>query len=142
MSSDENKAVVERLFRAMSEGDEAALDELVAPDAEIAGALVGGRGPAVYKQVSAMLRGALPDVRFTADEMVAEGERVAVRMTTSGTHRGPFMGVAPTGKSLSWAGVGLYQLREGRIARQWALQDRLGVFEQLGAAPAWERVGR
>ena len=100
MSAEESKAAVERFFRAMSQGDEAALDELVAPDAEIVGALGGGRGPAVYKQVSAALRKALPDVRFTADEMVAEGERVAVRMTTSGTHRVPFMGVAPTGKAL------------------------------------------
>ena len=140
MSAEESKAAVERFFRAMSQGDEAALDELVAPDAEIVGALGGGRGPAVYKQVSAALRGAFPDVRFTVDELVAERDRVAVRMTTSGTHRGAFMGIAPTGKPLSWVGAGILHVRDGRIARQWALQDRLGIFEQLGVAPAWERL--
>jgi steroid delta-isomerase-like uncharacterized protein len=136
MSTEESKAVVERFFRAMSEGDEAAFGDLVAPDAEIVGALVSGRGPAVYRQVLAALRAAFPDVRFTADEMLAEGEHVAVRMTTSGTHRGAFMGIAPTGKRLSWTGAAFYQLRDGRIARQWALQDRLAAFEQLGVAPA------
>ena len=65
MSAEESKAVVRRFFDAVNRGDEAALDELVAPDAEIVGALGGGRGPAVYKQVSAALRSAFPDVRFT-----------------------------------------------------------------------------
>ena len=136
MSAEASKAVVERFFHAVSQGDEAALDELVAPDAEIVGALGRGRGPAVYKQVSAVLRGAFPDVRFTVDEMLAEGDRVAVRMTTSGTHCGIFMGIAPTDKQLSWVGVAILQVRNGRIARQWALQDRLAVFEQLGLVPA------
>src|SRR5947208_1972433 len=80
--------------------DDASLDELVAPDCEIVGPAGAGRGPAIYRQVFEMLRAAFPDVHVTIEEMLeAEGDRVIVRTRTSGTHRGVFMGIAPTEKS-------------------------------------------
>ncbi len=136
MSPEQNKAVIGRLFDALNSNNDAVLDELVAPDCQIIGPAGSGQGPAVYKQVFALLRTAFPDVHVTIEEMLAaEGNRVVVRTRTAGTHRGPFMGIAPTNKSVSWAGVNFLELRDGKVASSWGLQDRLAVFEHMGVAP-------
>src|SRR5712692_5372554 len=123
---EKNRAVVHRLFEAVNSGDDASLDELVAPDCEIIGPAGSGSGPAIYRQVFGMLRAAFPDVHVMIEEMLAaEGNRVIVRTRTSGTHRGVFMGIAPTDKPVSWSGVNFFQVRDGRIASSWGLQDRL-----------------
>src|ERR1700687_5776900 len=106
MSPEENKAIVGRLFEALNTGDSAALDELVASDCQITGPAGSGQGPVVYKQVFELLRTAFPDVYVTVEEMLAaEGDRVIVRTRTAGTHQGSFMGIAPTNKPVTWAGV-------------------------------------
>ena len=130
---EDNRAVVRRLFEAVNSCDDASLDELVAPDCEIIGPAGAGRGPAIYRQVFGLLRAAFPDVHVIIEEMLeAEGDRVIVRTRTSGTHRGVFMGIAPTEKSVSWPGVNFLQVRDGRIASSWGLQDRLAVIEYIG----------
>ncbi len=71
------------------------------------------------------------------EEMLeAEGNRVIVRTRTSGTHRGVFMGIAPSNKLVSWPGVNFLQVRDGRIASSWGLQDRLAVLEHISVSPA------
>src|SRR5712692_9427619 len=117
---EKNRAVVHRLFEAVNSGEDATLDELVAPDCEIIGPAGSGRVPAIYRPVFGMLRAAFPDVHVTIDEMLAaEGDRVIVRTRTSGTDRGVFMGIAPTDKPVSWSGVNFLQVRDGRIASSW-----------------------
>src|SRR5712692_10420617 len=94
---EDTKAVVRRLFEAVNGGDDASLDDLVAPNCEIIGPAGAGRGPGIYRQVFGMLRAAFPDVHVMIEEMLAaEGNRVIVRTRTGGTHRGVFMGIAPT----------------------------------------------
>src|SRR3954462_13923922 len=95
---DQNKKNVEKLFATFGNGDLAALEELVAP--EYVGPQ-GNKGPAGFHTVIVGLRGAFPDIHYTVDEMVAEGESVAVRWHWNGTHRGQFRGYAPTGKTVS-----------------------------------------
>ncbi len=120
-------------FEAADRCDDASLDELVTPDCEIIGPAGAGRGPAVYRQVFGLLRAAFPDVHIMIEEMLeAEGDRIIVRTRTSGTHRGVFMGIARTEKSVSWPGVNFLQVRDGRIASSWGLQDRLAVIEYIG----------
>ena len=133
---EDNRAVVRRLFEAVNSCDDASLDELVTPDCEIIGPAGAGRGPAVYRQVFGLLRAAFPDVHVIIEEMLeAEGDRIIVRTRTSGTHRGVFMGIAPSNKPVSWPGVNFLQVRDGRIASSWGLQDRLAALEHIGMLP-------
>src|SRR5437660_5416469 len=102
MSSEENKAQYRRTFEEVfNQGNLALIDELVAPDFlnhEVPPGM-NNRGPESTQQVVRMLRTAFPDLHFTIEELVAEGDTVAGRVTMSGTHLGPFQGIPPTGRS-------------------------------------------
>ena len=76
---------------------------------------------------------AFPRYTITADEIIAEGERVAVRATIRGTHRGEFLGVQPTGRAITLSAVILYTVRDGAIVDHWLKPDPAGLLQQLGA---------
>lgn len=82
-----------------------------------------------------MFRGAFPDVHFVIDEMVAEGDRVATRVTGHGTHRGSFVGVPPSGNEATWTSKGVFRVADGRIAEHWGQPDLLSLLGQIGALP-------
>ena len=67
--------------------------------------------------------------------MIAEGDKVAVRFTARGTHKGEFLGIPPTGKQVAWAGINIYRVASGKIAETWQLSDGLGLMQQLGVVP-------
>ena len=96
---------------------------------------------AEFKQAIAGLRRAMPDLTLTIDEMVANGDKVWVRMTARGTHRGPFMGFAPTGKSFTITVMDVCRFESGRIVEHWGVPDRFALLHQLGllATPAATR---
>src|SRR5215469_2603092 len=103
MSTEANKAIVIQLYEEMfHQGNLAIADELIAPDCinhEVPPGM-NNRGPESARQVVTMLRTAFPDLHCTIEELVAEGDTVAARVTLSGTHLGPFIGIAPTGRSV------------------------------------------
>ena len=78
---------------------------------------------------------AFPDLQHTVEEIIAEGNAVAARWTTHGTHTGTFQGIAPTGRRVTTSGVTVHHLREGRIAETWLAFDNLSFLQQLGAVP-------
>ena len=78
---------------------------------------------------------AIPDVTATIEDIIAEGDRVAVRMTMRGTQKGEFRGIPPTGKTAVMTEMSIYRISEGKIAEGWDLSDRLGLMQQLGAIP-------
>jgi hypothetical protein len=78
---------------------------------------------------------ALPDLRVTIEEMMAEGDKVAVRRSYKGTHRGEMLGIPATGKQLRVGGISIFRLAQGRIAEHWEQLDRLALMQQL----AWSR---
>ena len=88
-----------------------------------------------YRQVATIYPKAFPDIDSTVEDIVAEGDRVAFRYTWRGTHQGEFMGVAPTGKKVSILGTTIVRIAGGKIAETWALDDTLGLMQQLGAIP-------
>jgi predicted ester cyclase len=90
--------------------------------------------PTIKRTIGGLLA-AFPDLRSSEDELLAAGERVVVRRTMRGTHRGPFMGIAPTGQAVEFSGIWLAHLREGKIAEQWVSFDALGLLRQIGALP-------
>jgi len=134
---DDNKRTIDRLFdRCFNQGDLALLDELVAPE------YVGPqdtRGPNGFRGIVAGLRTGFPDIHYTLDDVLAEGDRVAVRWHWTGTNTGPFRAFPPTGKSFTNPGVGIFQLRGGKIVAATLETDRLGFLQQIGAVP--EGVG-
>lgn len=115
---------------------------LVTPDYRMNGQLLGPQGAS---QVSAMLLSAFPDWHVTLEDVVAEGDRVAVRLTYTGTHRGelvhPVLGrLPPIDRRIRFMSVDLFRIADGRIVESWVSCDRLGLLQQLGVLPAPEQA--
>lgn len=96
-----------------------------------------GQGPGLagLQDVLRGMRSAFPDMHWTVEEQLADGDRVLTRFEWTGTHRGEFLGVPPTGRSVSVWGMVIDRLVDGRIKDTRILMDTLGLMMQLGAAP-------
>ena len=89
-----------------------------------------------FKPFAANIRGTIPDTHICVDDIISEGDRVAVRITLEGTHSGHGLGVAPTGRSVCIQGIIIVQIRDGQIVEAWNSYDQLGLLRQIGALPA------
>jgi steroid delta-isomerase-like uncharacterized protein len=132
------RETAERLF---NQGDLGVTEDLIAADAIDHCEPVGTDCRAHFRQVATMLRAAFPDLHMEIADMVAEGESVAVRLTMTGTHQGPFMGIPPTGRRFAVEQMRFIRFRDGQMTDSWAVIDWLGWRQQLGAelAPAHSR---
>jgi len=124
------KAIVLRVLRAMETGEEAEFDAVMAEDYIQHNHLGNGRDP--VKKMVAGLRRAFPDLRVVAEDLVAEGDRVAARVTITGTHQGRFLGVDPTNKPITIRSVDIWRIEAGRLKEHWDVVDRLEFMQQLG----------
>jgi predicted ester cyclase len=88
-----------------------------------------------HKGLVMMFRAAFPDWVERVEDVIAEADRVVVRVTGRGTHDGEFQGVPPTGRQVAATGVGIARMEGGRIAEAWAAYDALGLMAQLGDTP-------
>ena len=88
------------------------------------------------KQVILMFKGSFPDLSHTVNEIVAEGDTVAVRWSVQGTHRGEFQGIPATGNVVNLSGLTVHHLRDGQIAETWLSFDSMELLQKLGAIPA------
>ena len=136
MSIEENKANVRRGFEAVNQKNLTVFDDLLTPDVVFHSASTTMRGLEAYKQFLSMLFTAFPDLQFTIEDMIAEGDTVVVRYSTRGTHQGPFRGIAPTGKQVSGTGMFIDRIVNGKAVEQWFNGDDLGLLQQLGVIPA------
>jgi len=93
------------------------------------------QGLEAFKQIEAMLLTALPDVHYTVEDLLAEGDKVAVRLTVTGTQHGAFMGIPPTGKHTTVTESAISRIVGGKIAEHWSETDMLGLMQQLGVNP-------
>jgi steroid delta-isomerase-like uncharacterized protein len=125
-----NKALVRRFFAAIESGDFGAFDEIVAEnyDDHLAGQSPGRE---MLKSYFQSLRAAFPDVRVPISEMIAEGDRVAVLNSVQGTHRGEFLGIAPTGLRVDAPAFQLYRVERGQLAEHWEVADFATLIRQL-----------
>jgi steroid delta-isomerase-like uncharacterized protein len=136
MTLEANKLVIRRFTDELINTASATLAaQLIAPDAAlyVAGSPEPLRGPAGFLATVGMMRAGFPDIQWTLEDMVAEGDKVAARFTFRGTHRGPFLGVPPTGKAIKGHSVSFFRLAGGQIVEDRGLPDLLGVLQQLGA---------
>lgn len=137
MSSTENKRIISRItLEVFNLGKPELLDEIVAADAYDHSA-APGMPPGVegYKRFVTILRTAFPDLEYTIDQQLAEGDLVATRVTGRGTHSGDFMGIPPTGQRVTWTQTHLSRMVDGKMVEHWADMDQLGLLQQLGAIP-------
>ena len=135
MSTKANKATIREFFEQVwNEGDEAAIDRFVAEDA--AGNDPDfGMGREGFKRQWRQWQAAFPDIHFEIEEMVAEGDTVVARWTLTGTHHGPFLGIAPTGRTIRIRGMSLDHLENGVLISGFDGWDNLGLRQQLGIPP-------
>jgi steroid delta-isomerase-like uncharacterized protein len=118
MSTEENKAVLRRYVEEWNKRNLAAL-EIFAPDYVFHGAVPPGVSPdlASMKQWRLALWTAFPDMQATVENLIAEGDKVASRWTLRGTHQGEFMGMPPTGKQVSWTGIVIDRIKDGKFVK-------------------------
>lgn len=93
-------------------------------------------GTQAMKEVLAVLHRAFPDINVHIEDVIAEGDKVVTRNTVTGTHQGEYMGIAPTGRSITYKEILIARFAEGRIAETWAVVDVLSQMRQLGVFPA------
>jgi steroid delta-isomerase-like uncharacterized protein len=135
----ENKVVLQRYFEeAWNKGNLSVLDEIVSPDYVNHNPAIPGLppGPAGLKPILAGFRAAFPDIHFTVEEQIAEGDTVVTRWTMCGTHQSEFMGIPATLKQVKATGIQIERLIAGKIVEHWRQSDDLGLLQQLGVAPA------
>lgn len=140
--SEANKAVARRLYdEILGTGNVDALDEIATREYAEHNPLPGqGTGLQGLKDRVTMLRGALAP-RFTIEDVIAEGDKVAVRWTNSGTHVGEFAGIAPTNKGFTITGIDIYRVENGKLAEHWDVVDQLSLLQQLGLLPVPQGAG-
>jgi steroid delta-isomerase-like uncharacterized protein len=136
MSNAANKALVRRFIEEVfvaSRPD--AVDELVADDFTPHSWSGVGPGREPLKQAQQRISQGLADARMTIEEMIAEGDLVAVRLTSHGRHTGDFMGMPSSGKEYTIGEIHIFRIRDGKVAEHWREADMLGMLQQLGAMP-------
>ncbi len=141
MSAEENKTVIRRLTNeALNQGNMDVLDHVLADTFtyhDPANPEVTSRDD--YKQFVTALRTAFPDIHFTIEDEVADGDQLAIRWTVRGTHRGdlvtPQGPIPPTGKQVQVSGITLIRFTEGKVVEEWQNADNLGFLQQLGVIP-------
>ncbi len=136
MSLEENKAIVRKFIEAYNKHDLSTFDDFVAPDYVDHTNQVGPEG---VKQLFYMGFKAFPDWYETIDDIIAEGDKVWLRLAYTGTHTGEFFGLAPTGKKITTMAVAIYRIVNGKIVEGWFVTDGLDMFKQIGAIEYTEK---
>ena len=136
-----NKATFRRFHDATNTGDaeliSKTIDELVEPDAAIHTPLpIEATGAPLLKEVFRRLLRAYPDLHITVEDLIEEGDRIVSRNTVTGTHQGEYMGLPPTGKSVTYNEIMIVRFAGGRVAETWGVVDVFSQMKQLGVIPA------
>lgn len=137
MSTEDNKTVTHQFLEELFNKRNLAIVDALC----VANVISHGFGPGVSgiegtKRSAAMYLAAFPDLHFTFEDFIAEGDQVVVRWTSSGTQQGELMGIPPTGKHFSATGIEIYRFEGGKIVEHWLESDVLGMLQQLGALPS------
>jgi steroid delta-isomerase-like uncharacterized protein len=136
-----NKETFKRFQDAMNTCDaeviSKSIDELVEPDATIRTPLPSDvTGAQILKQVWSVLLRAFPDLQLDVKDLIGEDDKVVARIVVTGTHRGDYMGVAPTGKSIAYDEIFIFRFANGRVVETWGVVDVYAQMKQLGVIPA------
>ena len=135
MSIKENKALIRRAYELMNRRELDAYFELLSPDYIEHHTTMGDSSLEQIIQGVPTFFTAFPDIHATIEDMLAEGDRVAIRVIWRGTHKGDFMGIAPTGNKIEMTNTAIFRIADGKWAETWATTDDLRLIQQLGVIP-------
>jgi len=137
MSTETNKTLVRRFYEDLfNQRNLALVDELCSTNHVFHNPPTTLRGREEFKQLLSLYITAFPDARFTVEDEIADGDRVASRYTFRGTHRGELLGIPPTGKQVTVTGIIINRIVNGKTEEGWLNFDALGMMQQLGVIPA------
>jgi steroid delta-isomerase-like uncharacterized protein len=142
VSVEELKALERRYYEALNKKNLAALSEFFASDF-VEHTSLGSeiRGFEEYKKYINDMVKAFPDLHFTLHDFITEGDKVAIRWTLTGTHKGEFRGIPPTNKKVTMWGIDIDRVTDGKFVEGWCRFDTLGMMEQLGIILAPKTTG-
>ena len=145
MSLEENKAIVRRLIEAENKHNVALLDEFIAPDfVDARNTPFELRGLESYKQFETNVIKGFPDFQETIEDIIAEGDKVWVYFRFTGTHTGEWnlfgIPLAPTGKKITWTGVNIWRIVDGKVVERKSIRDILDFLRQLGIIEPTEKA--
>jgi predicted ester cyclase len=129
----QNKELIKRWIRETDKRNYAAWDEVCSPDYVCH--FAGAPGPMTldeHREATRLAMAAFPDFKTEFNDIMAEADKVAWRVTPSGTHKAEFMGIPPTGKKIKYTAMMIVRIKEGKVAEAWGVADSLGMMEQLG----------
>ena len=129
MSLEENKAIVRRFIEAYNKRNLDVFDDLLAPDYFDHTSQVGPEG---LKQLMNMAFKAFPDFHETIEDIIAEGDKVWIRITFTGTHSAEWMGIAPTGKKITTEMVDIFRIVNGKLVEYRDVNNNLDFLKKLG----------
>lgn len=133
MPNEQNEAIVRRTLDLLSKPElPSDYEQIVDASWDNHAPFPFPRGPQGFKALHDFWHRGFPDLQMKGERMFSDGDYVAVRFSIRGTHRGEFMGVSPTGKSIEIAGTGIHRFQNGKIAESWVTPDTLSLFRQLG----------
>ncbi len=136
----ENKALIRRWFEEVwNRGRSDLIDQFRAHDAASSGLGEGGsvtRGEEPFRTFHSNLLETFPDLRIRIEDILAEGDKVAVRFTAEGTHQGNTLGPEPTGRKVTFGGIIIVRIANGKIVESWNSLDQLAILKQTGILPA------
>ena len=143
MGIEENKRIVLEFDKRMAEGDVSALDELTTDDFIHHFIDVGmDAGKDIAKQARLSVAPSFPDYSTHIEDIIAEGDKVVIWVTCTGTQTGQYRSIAPTGNKVKFAQMVIYRMENGKIAESWQLHDFLSLYQQLGVLPSLEEIGK
>lgn len=137
MSLEENKAIIRSWYEALNKRNLALAYELIAPN--YFNHTLQLQGLKDFKQFMTMLIKGFPDFHTTAEDMIAEGDKVWTLFTDTGTHTGEYLGIVPTGKKITIRGVDISRIVDGKVTEEWQVTDSLDLLKQLGVIEYTEK---
>jgi steroid delta-isomerase-like uncharacterized protein len=136
MTTEQNKAIVRRFYKAFETKDQAAFNEVLAPDlVAYSHSAPSPQNREAHVQGISMFSMAFSEIHYTVEDQVAEGDKVATRVTLRAIHSGDFQGLPPTGKQIAVSGITLERIKDDKIVERRVSFDQMGMMQQLGLVP-------
>ena len=136
MSTAGNKALVHRVFEeGINQNNARLIDEAIGATYVNHNMPTPALGPEGFRQIIGMFQAGFPDMKVTVEDAIAEGNKVATRGYFTGTHRGAFMGIPATGKTIKVSYSDVWRVENGKLVENWVQMDQLGIMQQLGVIP-------
>lgn len=134
MSLEENKNIALRFIQVWGDGDLDMIEQLAASSLSVNYPIMSKtvQGSRIFRKVMENFRSAFPDSRLIADEVIAEGDKVVIRWSFSGTHQGTLLNLPASGKTVKWTGITIYRIIDRKVVEERGEEDFLGFLRQIG----------